>query len=283
MIGRRKSREIANKSRAGLRGQPHVMTGVTNLVLPALLVPAFATALAAASEPVPPPDFGLFMKGRHVYERQCMVCHGKRGDGAGELSPTLQPRPRSFREGMFKFRSTPAGKLPTEEDLRRTIKGGLSGTAMGMFTQLSDADVDAVIAYLKSFSRRWRQRENYAAPVALPPPPPWFEVIEKRREHVPAGSRLFALHCASCHGEKADGKGPAAVALMDIWGLPVLPSDLRQPHLRCGDSAEALFRVLSTGLDGTPMASFDAVLTEEQRWDVIAFIFSLRQPFAAAK
>lgn len=233
-----------------------------------------------ADEPAGPVqlDFNLYMQGKYVYERNCIVCHGPRGDGNGELSPTLKPKPRSFREGMFKFRTTPLGALPTHDDLRRTIKGGLSGTAMGMFTQLTDEEVDAVITYVKSFSRRWRKPENYAPPVRLAPPPEWLKAPAEVKTHAEAGKKLFATNCATCHGEKADGKGPAAIALKDIWGLPAAPSDLRQPHLRCGDNPADIFRVLTTGLNGTPMVSFEATLTEAQRWDIIAYIFGIRLP-----
>ncbi len=223
-------------------------------------------------------DFNLYMQGKYVYERNCIVCHGPRGDGNGELSPTLQPKPRSFREGMFKFRSTPYGMLPTDEDLRRTITHGLSGTAMGMFSHLQTDEVGAVIAYLKSFSRRWKKPENHAPALKFSPPPEWFKTANELKAHAQTGQKFFAVNCAACHGEKADGKGPAAVSLKDIWGMPAVPADLRQAHLRCGDSPADLFRVLATGLNGTPMASFDAALTEAQRWDIIAYILSVRLP-----
>jgi mono/diheme cytochrome c family protein len=235
-------------------------------------------SMMQAADPLVPLDFNRYMQGKYVFERNCIVCHGQRGDGNGEISATLKPKPRSFREGMFKFRTTPFGMLPTDDDLRRTIRGGLSGTAMGMFTQLSDEEIDSVITYVKSFSRRWRKPENHADPVNLSPPPEWFKAPTELKTHAQAGQKLFATHCSACHGEKADGKGPAAVALKDIWGIPAAPSDLRQPHLRCGDAPEDIFRVLATGLNGTPMVSFDATLTEAQRWDVIAYIFSIRLP-----
>jgi mono/diheme cytochrome c family protein len=238
---------------------------------------ATASALIAA-DPAAPLDFNLYMQGKYVYERNCIVCHGQRGDGNGEMSPTLKPKPRSFREGMFKFRTTPHGMLPTDDDLRRTITRGLSGTAMGMFSHLSAEEVDAVITYVKSFSRRWRKAENHALAVPLPPPPEWFKKPVDLKTHAQSGQKLFAINCAACHGEKADGKGPAAIALKDIWGVPAAPSDLRQPHLRCGDTPADLFRILATGLNGTPMASFDQTLTEAQRWDIIAHLMSIRLP-----
>lgn len=242
-----------------------------------LLLAPLLVQRCSAAEPAPL-DFGLFMQGKYVFERNCIVCHGARGDGNGELAATLQPRPRSFREGMFKFRSTPSGALPTEDDLARTIRGGLSGTAMGMFTQLPDDEVRAVIEYVKSFSRRWRHAENYAEPVKLPPPPAWVAERQQGAPHIAAGKALFLTHCASCHGPEADGKGPAGAALVDMWQLPTKPADLRQPHLRCGDSPADIYRVLATGLNGTPMVSFDATLSPEQRWDIVAYLFTLKLP-----
>ncbi|WP_395739063.1 c-type cytochrome [Prosthecobacter sp.] len=236
-----------------------------------------AGALAAADQVVPL-DFNLYMQGKFVYERNCIVCHGQRGDGNGEMSPTLKPKPRSFREGMFKFRTTPYTMLPTDDDLRRTITHGLSGTAMGAFSHLQSDEVEAVIAYVKSFSRRWRKPENYAEAISLAPAPEWLKKESEVKAHAGVGQKLFATNCAACHGEKADGKGAAAIALKDIWGLPAAPADLRQPHPRCGDGPEDLYRVLATGLNGTPMVSFEATLSEAQRWDVVAYLLSIRLP-----
>lgn len=237
-------------------------------------------AASGAAEPgvVPQVDFNLYLQGKDIYERNCVVCHGVRGDGKGELSPTLKPQPRSFREGMFKFRTTPTGMLPTDDDLRHTITSGLSGTAMGMFSQFSPQEVDAVITYIKTFSRRWRKAENYASPLDFPEQPKWFADKEQVQAHSQTGRLLFAQNCAACHGEKADGRGPAVATLKDLWGIPAAPSDLRQAHLRCGETAADVYRVLATGLNGTPMPSFEAALSPEQRWDIIAYILSIRLP-----
>lgn len=240
-------------------------------------LPFIAILSAAGAEPAPL-DFARYMEGKYLFERHCIVCHGRRGDGNGEMAPTLHPRPRSFREGMFKFRTTPFGALPTEDDLRHTIKHGLTGTAMGMFSQLSEGDVSALIEYVKSFSRRWRKAENYAPPLELPGPPAWLQNPAETAAHAQKGRGLFMTHCSACHGNAADGKGAAAAALKDLWGQPARPSDLRQPHLRCGDRPQDIYRVLATGLNGTPMVSFEAVLTPEQRWDIIAWLMSRRLP-----
>lgn len=90
------------------------------------------------------------------------------------------------------------------------------------------------------------------------------------------GRYVYERNCILCHGEKGDGNGPAAAELKDGWGLPVKPADLREPHLRCGDDPADIFRILSTGMSGTPMLSFAATHTEEQRWDIVAYILSIR-------
>jgi mono/diheme cytochrome c family protein len=244
---------------------------------PLLQILFLAAVSASAAEP-PKLDFVRYMEGKYLFERNCLVCHGARGDGNGEMAPTLSPKPRSFREGMFKFRTTPFGTLPTEDDLRHTIKHGLTGTAMGMFSQLSEDDVTSLIEYVKSFSRRWRKAENYAEAMTFPEPPAWLEDSRVRAAQADKGRGLFITHCSACHGTGADGKGPAAPALKDIWNLPARPSDLRQPHLRCGDRPQDVYRVLATGLNGTPMVSFEALLTPEQRWQVIAWIFTQKLP-----
>lgn len=232
---------------------------------------------ARAADTLGLPDFNVYMQGKYVYERHCRVCHGVRGDGAGEMSPSLQPRPRSFREGLFKYRTTPFGTLPTVDDLRHTIRYGLAGTGMGMFTHLPEDDLQAVIAYVQSFSRRWRKPENYAEPMQLPAPPAWFQDEARKAEQAAAGRGLFLQHCATCHGLEADGRGPAATMLRDVWNQPAKPADLREPHLRCGSRPEDLYRLLATGMNGTPMISFEILLTPEQRWAIVAWIFSQKR------
>ncbi len=222
------------------------------------------------------PNYDLYDQGRYVYERNCLVCHGDRGDGKGEMAKELPLKPRSFREGWFKFRSTPYDKLPTDDDLRRTIRGGLSGTAMGMFNQLGESEVRAVIEYVKTFSRRWRHAENYAEPLEFPEPPAWLTDAKASAEHAGKGQIIFSTICATCHGTTGEGNGPAGLALKDAWGQSTKPADLREPHLRCGDGAADIFRILTTGMSGTPMVSFTETLSAAQRWDVAAYVLNLR-------
>jgi mono/diheme cytochrome c family protein len=141
---------------------------------------------------------------------------------------------------------------------------------------LRESDVRAVAEYVKLFSRKWRKLENYALPVELPPEPAWLRDSDKLEQHATEGRKVFLTACASCHGEHADGKGPAATALKDDLGQPAQPADLREPHLRSGDEPSDIYRVLMTGLNGTPMVSFAETLSTENKWDVVAFVLKTR-------
>ena len=112
-----------------------------------LLLLGAAAAFAEDWKPVLP-DRSLFEEGRFVFEQNCIVCHGQFGDGKGELAAGLTIKPRSFRTGVFKYRSTAAGKMPSNQDLKRTIRDGITGTAMGMFTNLRQEELDAVVEYI---------------------------------------------------------------------------------------------------------------------------------------
>ena len=57
---------------------------------------------------------------RGLYREHCAHCHGVNGDGAGPTAAFLNPYPRDYRRGKFKFKSTPVGSKPTHDDLRKT-------------------------------------------------------------------------------------------------------------------------------------------------------------------
>lgn len=216
-----------------------------------------------------------YLKGRYLFQKHCTTCHGQTGRGDGPWAAELTDKPRNFRVGVFKFRTTPYGKLPVADDLRRTIRSGISGTAMPFFKDFSDDDVGALIVYLQNLSRKWDDEELMAEPLDLASRPEWFADSEARKQHSKKGKELFAVNCASCHGEKGKGDGPASVALIDIWEHKIVPADLSGPHHKSGDRPEDLFRTITTGLNGTPMIGFSELLGAESIWDLVAFIQSL--------
>ncbi len=110
----------------------------------ALLVPASALAGGDAT------------KGKKTYDVYCMVCHGHSGAGDGPVSVALDPPPRNFTTGVFKFDADKDGTIGTDEDLAIAIRKG--GSAFGgspvmvPWLQLSDAEVSHVIAYIRTLA-----------------------------------------------------------------------------------------------------------------------------------
>lgn len=89
-----------------------------------------------------------------LFRQHCAHCHGISGDGAGTTARSLNPYPRDFRLGKFKYKSTPLGKRPTDADLKRVLKNGVPGTAMLSFRTLPEKDIEALIDYVKYLSIR---------------------------------------------------------------------------------------------------------------------------------
>ncbi|HEV3214809.1 MAG TPA: c-type cytochrome [Vicinamibacterales bacterium] len=208
-------------------------------------------------------------RGADVYRRYCITCHGERGDGAGEFAPYTVPKPRDFRQGTFKWRSTPSGSLPLVSDLEHTIRNGVYWTAMPSFFPLSERARRDVIAYIQTFSPRWKSDEA-AMPLQIAPEP------AHTPESVAKGRTVYEKqNCAQCHGDGGAGDGPAAKTETDDWGNPILPFDLTKGHMKGGTTGADLYRVFMTGLNGTPMPSFSESIAPDEAWDLVHYIQSL--------
>lgn len=223
-------------------------------------------------------DMARYMQGRMVYEKNCIYCHGRRGRGDGPWAEGVEDKPRDFRSGIFKFRSTPVGFLPTDDDLRRTVRTGISGTMMPAFTKLTEADLDAVILYIKNLSTRWNRPELKSEPQKTPDPPAWMKDGASAPAHAKAGAGLYSQTCSVCHGPLGKGDGPGSKGLKDVWGHRILPADLSTGRFKSGPARTDLYRTISLGLDGTPMVGFKGALKPGQIWDLIAYIESLKAP-----
>jgi mono/diheme cytochrome c family protein len=92
--------------------------------------------------------------GRHVYMKNCMHCHGVSGDGAGPTAKYLNPLPRDYRLGLFKFTSTLNPEKPTRDDLTRIVKYGIPGTYMPSFLWLGDKETVSVVDYVRWLAMR---------------------------------------------------------------------------------------------------------------------------------
>lgn len=217
----------------------------------------------------PPAAAGDAARGKAIYERYCISCHGSDGDGNGDAAAWFTPKPRDYRQGTFKWRSTVSGSLPLPSDLERTISNGVYGTHMPSWFAIGERSRRDVIAYLQRFSSRWKE-EAPGATVPVPPDPRYSDASVAR------GKALYdKMQCAACHGPEGLGDGPSASDLKDDWGNAIRPYDLTRGHIKCGNTGTDIYRVFMTGLNGTPMPSFADALDSAQAWDLVHYIQSL--------
>jgi mono/diheme cytochrome c family protein len=89
-----------------------------------------------------------------LYREHCGHCHGISGDGMGPTAAFLNPYPRDYRPGKFKFKSTWRDAKPTHADLVRVLHDGIAGTSMPSFALLAPSQVDALAEYVRYLSIR---------------------------------------------------------------------------------------------------------------------------------
>lgn len=83
-----------------------------------------------------------------------------------------------------------------------------------------------------------------------------------------AGAEVFKTNCEACHGPQGHGDGPAGAA------LDPAPKNLAVLQATAGD--DYLYWRINTGKEGTSMVAWKGVLTDEQIWQAVAFIRTLK-------
>jgi mono/diheme cytochrome c family protein len=209
--------------------------------------------------------------GKESYRRWCVGCHGKEGNGEGENAQWIEPKPRDFTEALFRWRSTPTGTLPTDQDLYDTITRGVVDTLMPTWRPLTPQTRVDLVAYIKTFSPKWKTQKP-GTPISIPPEPP--QTIDS----VLHGRQLFdQMQCWKCHGPEGRGDGPSAITLTDDKGEPIRPYNFHDgTRFRCGETNQDLYKIFMTGLDGTPMPSFADSLKPQDAWDLVHFLRTLQ-------
>ena len=86
-------------------------------------------------------------RGKAIYERHCLRCHGSSGWGDGPDAASLKIRPANFH--IFK------SFLRSDEELLRTIEHGVVFSPMHSWRgQLNDKEMEDVLAYIRLLSER---------------------------------------------------------------------------------------------------------------------------------
>ena len=255
--------------------------------------------------------------GSVLYRKFCLHCHGLVGDGNGSTAgpidaPFLTPRPRDFRQGKFKFRSTAIRQsdgsyntiemtLPSRTDLVKTIRSGVPTASMPSFNLLPDAQIDQLVSYIIHLSirgrveqqfakdtdseapelarkeaKRWQQQSKWTyAPEKLPKP---WEELKADRER---GRKIYLSEtaaCASCHGK--DGRSsvveiPTNDGRRNDWGDKNPPRDLTLGAYRGGSRPIDIFYRIKLGVAGSGMPA--AAIKDDEVWYLVDYVLSLPQ------
>jgi mono/diheme cytochrome c family protein len=170
-----------------------------------LVVVATGAAAQTTGRALPPLAIES-LTGRDSFERYCASCHGRDGTGNGPVAGALQTRPAD----LTSLAQRNGGRFP-DAQVRAFIEGTsrplsahgtnempVWGTTFSALEPSPDGRVrvrlDNLVAYVESLQGR------------RPANPPATDVRS-------VGAQLFRTHCATCHGENAQGNGPMASVL----------------------------------------------------------------------
>lgn len=173
------------------------------------------------------------------YRIQCLHCHGVEGGGNGPTAPYLEPRPRDYRLGIFKWIGVDRNQRPRRADLLHILQQGVTGTAMPSFARFSRGELEGLIDYVRLLALRGEVERYLIESVAdqgfLPAESVlesyelawsnWDDAAEKyvfvdgevprpsdvTHEMLEHGRELFlgdVANCYTCHG--TDGRGDGA-------------------------------------------------------------------------
>lgn len=103
----------------------------------------------------------LVARGKSLFSRYCVQCHGALGHGDGPASATMDPKPRNL--------TSPEGwkNGPDIPGIFKTISEGIRGTSMSSFDYLSKNDTMALVHYAQSLASFPQMAANQQAMEAL--------------------------------------------------------------------------------------------------------------------
>jgi len=162
--------------------------------------------------------------GEELYRQHCAACHGYDGNGGVGVPLTLP----DFQYSV------------TNNYLKTTIRYGRPGRVMPAFPSLSNADIKALIQYI----RRWAPGKPYRYPITP---------VQGDANH---GKQLYQQYCAACHGPNGEGGKGTGLTFSRPRDLPIIAPALNNPGFLKAATDQFIKATLMNGRDGTPMVSF---------------------------
>jgi mono/diheme cytochrome c family protein len=253
-----------------------------------------AAAPAAAATPL--------ASGQKIYEENCRVCHGDRGNGATWTNTVLDPAPRNFTAPQSR-------RILTRKRMLASVTYGRKNTAMMPFaTRLSKGEIEAVVDYIRATFMKGpvisdagavdlaaaagggghgasaphgqslggiagsamapRSHEPQAAadaaPAAVDMKAPFPGDL---KGNFIKGRKFYLENCSTCHGARGDGMGPRS------HFIEPKPRNFLNPESRQQLNRPALFKAIFLGKPGTVMPAWGKVLTPQELANVAEYVF----------
>jgi mono/diheme cytochrome c family protein len=197
--------------------------------------------------PAAEPLTGMAAQGRDLFNVNCLTCHQEGAHGQVGLAPSI--------------RNPDFLALASDEFLRNTIKHGRYGTAMVARPDLNDAQVDKIIAFLRS------------VPTGAPRKPITVDWETRFTGDQSAGATKYATYCGACHGFKGEG-----------YNAGLVGTAIGYPGFLKVASDDYILQTTKLGRIGTPMQPFVgskglANLSEQDIKDIIVHLRFLGMNF----
>lgn len=241
------------------------------------------------------PSDELLAEGKEIYAVQCAVCHGATGGGDGAGAAALNPKPRNFTSGEWRYGGGVARVFTT-------ITEGSTGTSMASFSNLSVKERFALAHFVRQFGPEPLQGdrpedlaalgigEGVGASAAGAPAKPEYKIpvsfamkqiavghvaladvgdIPQGRREPGLGGRLYQTHCLGCHG--LNGKGGIPVKQVSV-NPPVY---LETKALSLPPSQREFIRLVSQGLPGSGKPGI-AGFTDQEWGALYRYVQTLR-------
>jgi mono/diheme cytochrome c family protein len=221
------------------------------------------------SDPAKSPQWN---RGAYLVETlgHCNACHSRRnvlGATAGplDLAGGLIPIQNWYAPSLYDASEAGVGDWP-EDDVVALLKDGVSarGSVQGPMAEvvarstryLADEDLRAMAVYLR------------ALPGAATKTAPEKGAAESGAAASPRGAKLYADHCAGCHGERGEGVAGAYPALADNRAVAISPpANLVHIVLRGGFAPTTAGNPRPFG-----MPPFATVLSDQDVAEVLSYL-----------
>ncbi len=239
--------ELSAPLRAADPGLKDIITALSSLVgmhVPPNVVAAYTevarrylTSATGVREEILPRERPSPARGQALFQENCAGCHGAGGAGDGPDAAHLAITPANFTDRAFMRGETP-------RDAFNVIMLGRQKSGMPAWgDSLSPQQAWDLVSYVWSLGRTPAEVE--------------------------AGRQVYGARCAGCHGASGD---PATS------GAPILERPGRSLAALVDGAGRAdadVFAAVGGGVANTAMPAFGQVLSDDQRWAVVAFVRTL--------